>query len=135
MVNIREHDSWVHTDRKEATEKAKALARAAIERVAYHQALEVKQVPIHPGRAGGGRRHRRHPRRLTLANAGKKVFLVEREPSIGGHMAKFDKTFPTLDCAACILTPRCRRSAHTRTSRSGATPKSPRWTATSATTR
>ena len=43
---------------------------------------------------------------LTLANAGKKVFLVEREPSIGGHMAKFDKTFPTLDCAACILTPK-----------------------------
>src|ERR1039457_6970451 len=48
MVNIREHDSWVHTDRKEATEKAKALARAAIERVAHHEALEVKRVPIHP---------------------------------------------------------------------------------------
>ena len=43
---------------------------------------------------------------LTLANAGKKVYLVEREPTIGGHMAKFDKTFPTLDCAACILTPK-----------------------------
>src|SRR5208283_757885 len=106
MVNIREHDSWVHTDRKEATEKAKALARAAIERVAYHQALEVKKVPIHPDVlvVGGGIAGIHSA--LTLANAGKKVYLVEREPSIGGHMAKFDKTFPTLDCAACILTPK-----------------------------
>ena len=106
MVNIREHDSWVHTDRREATEKAKALARAAIERVAYHQALEVKKVPIHPDVlvVGGGIAGIHAA--MTLANAGKKVFLVEREPSIGGHMAKFDKTFPTLDCAACILTPK-----------------------------
>ena len=106
MVNIREHDSWVHTDRKEATEKAKALARAAIERVAHHRSLEVKKVPIHPDVlvVGGGIAGIHAA--MTLANAGKKVFLVEREPSIGGHMAKFDKTFPTLDCAACILTPK-----------------------------
>src|SRR5512137_1198230 len=106
MVNIREHDSWVHTDRIEATDKAKALARAAVERVAFHRALEVKKVPIHPGVlvVGGGIAGIHAA--MTLANAGKKVFLVEREPSIGGHMAKFDKTFPTLDCAACILTPK-----------------------------
>ena len=106
MVNIREHDSWVHTDRKEATDKAKALARAAVERVAHHRALEVKKVPIHPDVlvVGGGIAGIHAA--MTLANAGKKVFLVEREPSIGGHMAKFDKTFPTLDCAACILTPK-----------------------------
>jgi heterodisulfide reductase subunit A2 len=106
MVNIREHDSWVHTDRQEATEKAKALARAAVERVAFHRALEVKKVPIHPDVlvVGGGIAGIHAA--MTLANAGKKVFLVEREPSIGGHMAKFDKTFPTLDCAACILTPK-----------------------------
>jgi len=106
MVNIREHDSWVHTDREEATEKAKALARAAIARVAFHRALEVKKVPIHPDVlvVGGGIAGIHAA--LTLANAGKKVHLVEREPSIGGHMAKFDKTFPTLDCAACILTPK-----------------------------
>ncbi len=106
MVNIREHDSWVHTDRKEATEKAKALARAAVARVAHHEALEVKKVPIHPDVlvVGGGIAGIHAA--MTLANAGKKVFLVEREPSIGGHMAKFDKTFPTLDCAACILTPK-----------------------------
>jgi heterodisulfide reductase subunit A2 len=106
MVNIREHDSWVHTDRKAATDKAKALAFAAIKRVAHHRALDVKKVPIHPDVlvVGGGIAGIHAA--LTLANAGKKVFLVEREPSIGGHMAKFDKTFPTLDCAACILTPK-----------------------------
>jgi NADH:ubiquinone oxidoreductase subunit E/NAD-dependent dihydropyrimidine dehydrogenase PreA subunit len=106
MVNVREHDSWVHTDREEATGKAKALARAAIARVAHHRALEIRKVPIHPDvlvvGGGIGGIHAA----LTLANAGKKVFMVEREPSIGGHMAKFDKTFPTLDCAACILTPK-----------------------------
>ncbi len=106
MVNIREHDSWVHTDRQEATAKAKALARAAIQRVAHAKALPVKSVPIQPDVlvVGGGIAGIHAA--LTLANAGKKVYLVEREPSIGGHMARFDKTFPTLDCAACILTPK-----------------------------
>lgn len=106
MVNIREHDSWVHTDREKATEKAKALAHAAIKRVARHSALEVKKVSIHPDVlvVGGGIAGIHAA--MTLANAGKKVYLVERDASIGGHMAKFDKTFPTLDCAACILTPK-----------------------------
>ncbi|WCJ60046.1 CoB--CoM heterodisulfide reductase iron-sulfur subunit A family protein [Fontisphaera persica] len=106
MVNIREHNSWVHTDRAAATLKAKALARAAIKRVAHHRALETKRVPIHPDVlvVGGGIAGIHAA--MTLANAGKKVYLVEREPTIGGHMAKFDKTFPTLDCAACILTPK-----------------------------
>jgi heterodisulfide reductase subunit A len=106
MVNIREHDSWVHTDHAAATEKAKALAYAAVRRVRFHTALETKRVSVHPDVlvVGGGIAGIHAS--LTLANAGKKVFLVEREPSIGGHMAKFDKTFPTLDCAACILTPK-----------------------------
>jgi heterodisulfide reductase subunit A len=106
MVNIREHNSWVHTDRQEATNKAKALARAAIRRVALHQPLETKRVNINPEVlvVGGGIAGIHAA--MTLANAGKKVVLVEREPTIGGHMARFDKTFPTLDCAACILTPK-----------------------------
>jgi heterodisulfide reductase subunit A len=106
MVNIREHDSWVHTDRAEATAKARSLAHAAVRRVRFHKALETAKVPIHPDVlvVGGGIAGIHAA--ITLANAGKKVFLVEREPSIGGHMAKFDKTFPTLDCAACILTPK-----------------------------
>jgi heterodisulfide reductase subunit A len=106
MVNVREHVSWVHEDRASATEKAKRLVRAAIQRVAFHQPLEKKQVPIHPDVliVGGGIAGIHAA--LTMADAGKHVYLVEREPTIGGHMAKFDKTFPTLDCAACILTPK-----------------------------
>jgi heterodisulfide reductase subunit A len=106
MVNIREQDSWVHDDKPAATEKAKALVRAAIRRVSYHKALEPKRVPVHPDVliVGGGIAGIHAA--LTLARSGKKVYLVEREPTIGGHMAKFDKTFPTLDCAACILTPK-----------------------------
>jgi len=106
MVNIREHDSWVHEERQAATEKAKDLVRAAVRRVAFHKPLEKRQVPIHPDVlvVGGGIAGIHAA--LTLANARKHVYLVEREPTIGGHMAKFDKTFPTLDCAACILTPK-----------------------------
>jgi heterodisulfide reductase subunit A len=106
MVNVREHNAWVHTDRLEATEKAMALVRAAIQRVPHHKALEVKRAPIYPNALvlGGGIAGIQAA--LTLAKAGKKVHLVEREPAIGGHMARFDKTFPTLDCAACVLTPK-----------------------------
>lgn len=106
MVNIREHVSWVHTDKKYATDKAKALSRAAIGRVLHHKPLETKQVPIHPEVLVMGGGIAGIHAALTLANAGKKVYLVERDPTIGGHMAKFDKTFPTMDCAACILTPK-----------------------------
>lgn len=106
MVNIREHNAWVHTDRQAATDKAKTLAHAAIHRVRFHKALEPTRVKINPHTlvVGGGISGIHAA--LTLANAGKKVTLVEREPSIGGHMAQLDKTFPTLDCSACILTPK-----------------------------
>ncbi len=106
MVNIREHDAWVHTDRAKATEKAKDLIRAAVHRVPFHKPLEKKSVPIKSDVLIVGAGIAGIHAALTLANAGKKVYLVEREPTIGGHMAKFDKTFPTLDCAACILTPK-----------------------------
>ncbi|MCX6996276.1 MAG: CoB--CoM heterodisulfide reductase iron-sulfur subunit A family protein [Kiritimatiellaeota bacterium] len=106
MVNIREHASWVHEDKAAATRKAKDLARAAVYRVRFHQALEKRKVPVDPNVlvVGGGIAGIHAA--LTLANAGKKVTLVEREATIGGHMALFDKTFPTMDCAACILTPK-----------------------------
>lgn len=106
MVNVREHDSWVHTDKRAATEKAKDLIRAAVRRVKLHRPLERRRVAIKPNVlvVGGGIAGIHAA--LTLANAGKHVYLVEREPTIGGHMAQFDKTFPTLDCAACILTPK-----------------------------
>ena len=106
MANIREHVSWVTLDKAAGTEKAKALIAAAVERVRLHQPLTRTSVPVNPDVliVGGGIAGIHAA--LTIADAGRKVYLVEREPTIGGHMAKFDKTFPTLDCSACILTPK-----------------------------
>jgi heterodisulfide reductase subunit A2 len=106
LVSIREQDSWVHTDKIAATEKAKAIISGGVARVIHHQPLEPLHVPIHPATliVGGGIAGIQAA--LEIADAGFPVYLVEREPSIGGHMAQFDKTFPTLDCSACILTPK-----------------------------
>ncbi len=106
MSNIREQCSWVHSDRAKATAKAKRLIRAAVRRVSWHKPMEVREAPVHPDALVVGAGIAGIEAALKLADAGKKVYLVEKEPSIGGHMAKFDKTFPTLDCAACILTPK-----------------------------
>lgn len=106
MINIREHGSWVHTDRLAATEKAKAMTRGAIARVKYHKPLEKRKAPVTPATLVVGGGIAGITAALTLAKSGKKVYLVERDATIGGHMAQFDKTFPTLDCAACILTPK-----------------------------
>jgi len=106
MANIREHVSWVTVDKGMATDKAKSLIAAAVARISFHEPLERTRVPVHPDvMVVGGGIAGIHAA-LTMADAGKKVYLVEREPTIGGHMAKFDKTFPTLDCSACILTPK-----------------------------
>ena len=106
MASIREHVSWVTADSGDATEKAEGLVAGAVQRVAVHEQLDRRRAPVHPDvlvvGGGIGGIHAA----LTLADAGKHVYLVEREPCIGGQMAKFDKTFPTLDCAACILTPK-----------------------------
>ncbi len=106
MCNIREQVAWVTEDRSDALDKSKAHLAGAIRRVARHEPLQRQFVRIVPRAMviGGGIAGIQAA--LTLADAGKEVILVEREPSIGGHMAMFDKTFPTLDCAACILTPK-----------------------------
>ena len=106
LVSIREQVSWVHTDKAVATEKSKSLIAGTVHRIAYNQPLEKMKVPINSNTlvVGGGIAGIQAA--LEIANAGFHVYLVEREPSIGGHMSQFDKTFPTLDCSACILTPR-----------------------------
>lgn len=107
IANLREHCSWVHPGQvEEATAKAIDLVRKAVARVAWQEPLTPKQVGI-TRRAlviGGGIAGIQAS--SDIADAGYEVVLVEREPSIGGHMAQLDKTFPTLDCSACILTPK-----------------------------
>ena len=100
MANIREQCAWVIEDKEVATEKAKAMVSAAVRRVFYHGALETKEVPLNPCTLVVGAGIAGIQAALEIADSGNKVFLVEREPSIGGNMARLDKTFPTLDCSA-----------------------------------
>jgi heterodisulfide reductase subunit A len=88
------------------TERAKGVLACAVLNVPYGMAAVPDSTPMHPATlvVGGGIAGIQTA--LEIADAGKKVYLVERTPTIGGHMAMFDKTFPTLDCAACILTPK-----------------------------
>ena len=106
IANIREHCSWIHDDVRMATEKAKALVMAAVRRVALHQPLEPLRAEINPNVLVVGAGIAGIQAALEIAESGSTVYLVEREPTIGGRMGQFDKTFPTLDCAACILTPK-----------------------------
>jgi len=107
MANIREHCSWVHLYEKEkGTEKAKDLVRMAVAKVALLQPQEELVVPVTRKALviGGGVAGIQAA--LDLADTGYKVYLVEKEPSIGGRMAQIDKTFPTMDCSICILAPK-----------------------------
>ncbi len=106
MANIREQCSWVHSDKEKATEKAKELVASAVAKASLLQPLEPMRVGVTPSALiiGGGIAGIQCA--LDIADAGFQVYLVEREPSVGGHMAQLDKTFPTLDCSACILTPK-----------------------------
>ena len=106
IANIREQCSWIHKDRAEATAKAVILARTAVAKVNLN-------TPLTPGKSdvvkralviGGGIAGIQSA--LDIAEAGYEVDIVEKQPTIGGKMAQLDKTFPTLDCAACILTPK-----------------------------
>ncbi len=100
MANIREQCSWVTEDKEAATQKAKAMVSAAVRRVFYHEPLETKQVSVNPATLIVGAGIAGIQAALEIADSGHKVYLVEREPSIGGNMARLDKTFPTLDCSA-----------------------------------
>ena len=106
MASVREQVSWVTEDPDAATDKAKSLVTAAVNRVSYHESLTAREAKVNPDVlvVGGGIAGIQSA--LDIADGGLKVYLVERQPTIGGHMLQFDKTFPTLDCAACIGTPK-----------------------------
>lgn len=112
IVNLREHVSWVHSEEPEkATEKAKDLVKMGVARVKLLEPLEKRRVSVEKSVlvVGGGIAGIQAS--LDLADAGFRVYLVEKAPSIGGRMAQLDKTFPTLDCSACILTPKMTEAA------------------------
>ncbi len=106
MVCVREHVSWVTEDEDQATRKAKTLIGAGIMRVTRQSDLTPATFPVCTNTlvVGGGIAGMQAS--LDIAKAGFKAYLVERQPTIGGHMLQYDKTFPTLDCAACIGTPK-----------------------------
>ncbi len=107
IANIREQCSWVHMNQKKAaTEKAKALVAASISKNLLNEPLDPFTVEVEKSVlvVGGGIAGIQSS--LDLAEQGFQVYLVERTPSLGGHMAQLDKTFPTLDCSSCILTPK-----------------------------
>jgi heterodisulfide reductase subunit A len=106
MANLREHCSWVHEKNEATTEKAIDLVRILVEKVKYNHSLSEIKVPVTKTALviGGGIAGIQAS--LDIANTGHKVILIERDPSIGGHMSQLSETFPTLDCSQCILTPR-----------------------------
>ena len=112
ISNIREQCSWAHSNKEQATEKAKYLVRSAVSKALTLEPLKPSTLKVIPEALviGGGIAGIQTS--LDLANDGFKVHLVEREPSIGGHMAQLDKTFPTLDCSSCILTPKMMEVAN-----------------------
>jgi len=109
MANIREQDSWVHTDRTEATKKAIDLVIAAIRRVRFHEPLQKRSVNVDPATLilGGGISGMTAA--LEIANAGKQVYLIEKEDHLGGQVVKFDLTFPHLSSAQQMIQPMIRR--------------------------
>ncbi|WP_298838406.1 CoB--CoM heterodisulfide reductase iron-sulfur subunit A family protein [Clostridium sp.] len=106
VANIREHCSWIHKDKEIGTPKAIALVRAAVAKATLNNELTPGQIDV-TKRAlviGGGIAGIQTA--LDIAEAGYQVDIIEKSPSIGGKMSQLDKTFPTLDCSACILTPK-----------------------------
>ncbi len=106
IANIREQCSWIHKDKESATEKAIILGRAAIAKVHLNAPLTAGESPVIKRALviGGGIAGIQTA--LDIAEAGFEVDIVEKKPTVGGKMSQIDKTFPTLDCAACILTPK-----------------------------
>jgi len=106
VANIRENVSWVHTDGTEATEKSRSLVRSALAKARLLEPIGTLQEDVTHAALVVGAGIAGIQTALDIADNGFKVYLVEQTPSVGGRMAQLDKTFPTLDCSACILTPK-----------------------------
>ena len=111
MANIREQVSWVTNDKAAATAKAMDLVRAAVARSRHNLPFEEKEIDVEKTALVIGGGVAGIEASLTVARGGYKTWLVEKSPTIGGVMAQLDKTFPTLDCSACILTPKMVEAA------------------------
>jgi len=109
MANIREHDSWVHTDREEATRKAKTLIAGALNRVRWHESLEKRTVDMNPATLiiGGGIAG--ISAALEIADSGKKVYLIEKSDKLGGHLLNVDLTYPYMYSAQEMIKPKIDR--------------------------
>jgi heterodisulfide reductase subunit A2 len=105
LANIRELCAWSTEDGKAATEKAIALVNAALERVAFHVPLEKKEISVNPDVLVVGAGVAGMVAALSLAQKGRKVYLVEKTPWIGGAVVKYEDVFPNLECAPCMLEP------------------------------
>ncbi len=106
IANIREQDSWVHSDKERATEKAIRIVKSMVEKVLQNESLEPIKVGINRRALVIGAGISGLQAALDIADHGYEVLLVERNPSIGGHMIQLSETFPTLDCSQCIMTPK-----------------------------
>ena len=106
IANIREQDSWVHTDKEKATKKAVKIVKSHVAKARQNENLDPIKVDVNRRALviGGGISGLQAA--MDIADHGYEVILVEKNPSIGGKMIQLSETFPTLDCSQCILTPK-----------------------------
>jgi heterodisulfide reductase subunit A2 len=112
IANIREQCAWVIKDKVLATEKAKTIIKAAVNRVAYHEALEIKEIEASPDVLVLGAGIAGISAALSLAQKNRKVYLVDKSPCIGGKVARYEEVFPKLECASCMLDPKLDEVLH-----------------------
>lgn len=112
MVNVREQVAWVTADKNDSTEKAKLYIRAAVKRVALHEPLEKKELDCNTDVLVIGAGPAGMEAALTLAKAGRKVYLVEKNSFIGGRVARYEDVFPKMECASCMLEPKMDEVLH-----------------------
>lgn len=112
IANIREQCAWVIKDRMKATQKAKAIINASIKRVAFHEPLDIKEIDCNPDVLVVGAGVAGISAALTLAQKKRRVYLVEKNPCIGGKVATYQEVFPSLECASCMLAPELDEIMH-----------------------